>query len=134
MLPLALPLLRGAPPPAGQSYAAGVLMLAGTGWAVWSLRYLGRSLSVIAQARQVAAGGPYRWVRHPLYTGEIVSALGLALAAGSAAALAAWLAFGALQAYRALREEQILLRALPGYGSYRAATAALFPVPARRRR
>lgn len=131
MLPFTLPMLRGVPPAAAGGYAADLLMLAGTGWSVWSLRYLGRSLSVIAQARQVVDGGPYRWVRHPLYTGEIVSALGLALAAGSAAALAAWLAFCALQAYRALREEQLLLRALPGYRAYRARTGALIPLTQR---
>jgi protein-S-isoprenylcysteine O-methyltransferase Ste14 len=133
MLPVTLPMLRAAPPPAAEGYVADGLMLAGTAWSVWSLRCLGRSLSVLAQARQVVDRGPYRWVRHPLYTGEIASSLGLALAAGSAAALAAWLAFCALQAYRALREEQILLLALPGYGAYRARTGALFPGPASRR-
>jgi protein-S-isoprenylcysteine O-methyltransferase Ste14 len=133
MTPFVLPLLRGAPPGAGQEFAADVLMLAGSVWAVWSLRFLGRSLSVIAQAREIVDRGPYQWVRHPLYTGEIVSSLGLAIAAGSAWALAVWLAFCGLQAYRALREEQILLRTLPGYRSYRARTGVLFPVPARRR-
>lgn len=133
MIPFTLPLLRGAAPWTGQGYAADGLMLVGTAWSVWSLRFLGRSLSVIAQAREIVDRGPYRWVRHPLYTGEIVSSLGLAIAAGSARALAAWLAFCGLQAYRAQREEQILLRALPGYRSYRARTAALFPAPARRR-
>ena len=133
MTPFVLPLLRGAPPGAGRDAAADVLMLAGTAWAVWSLRFLGRSLSVIAQARQVVDRGPYRWVRHPLYTGEIASSLGLALTAGSPWALAVWLAFCGLQAYRALREEQVLLRTLPGYRSYRARTSALFPALARRR-
>jgi protein-S-isoprenylcysteine O-methyltransferase Ste14 len=133
LTPFVLPLLRGAAPGAGQDFAADALMLAGTAWAVWSLRFLGRSLSVIAQARQVVDRGPYRWVRHPLYTGEIASALGLAITAGSPWAFAAWLAFCALQAYRALREEQILLRALPGYRSYRARTGALFPVRRRGR-
>jgi len=133
MTPFVLPLLRGAPPGAARDFAADVLMLAGTAWSVWSLRFLGRSLSVIAQARQVVDRGPYRWVRHPLYTGEIASSLGLAITAGSPWAFAVWLAFCGLQAYRALREEQILLRALPGYRSYRARTGALFPAPAKRR-
>ncbi len=134
MIPFTLPLLRGAAPGAGPAYAADGLMLAGTAWAVWSLRFLGRSLSVLAQAREIVDRGPYRWVRHPLYTGEIVSSLGLAITAGSLWAFGVWLTFCGLQAYRALREEQVLLRALPGYGSYRARTAALFPAPARRRR
>jgi len=38
-----------------------------------------------------------------------------------------WLATVALQVYRAVREEQVLLRALPGYARYRERTAALLP-------
>jgi protein-S-isoprenylcysteine O-methyltransferase Ste14 len=114
-------------PGAIQQAAGNVLVAAGTAWAVWSLRSLGRNVSVIAQARELADRGPYRWVRHPLYAGEIVSSLGLALLAGSVAAWGVWLGFGALQGYRALREEQLLVRVLPGYRRYQARTAALFP-------
>jgi protein-S-isoprenylcysteine O-methyltransferase Ste14 len=104
-----------------------VLLLAGTAWAVWSLRSLGRNLSVIAQVRDVADGGPYQWIRPPLYAGEIVSTPGLAIAAHSLAAMAVWLGICVLQAYRAVREEQLLLAVLPGYGAYRIRTAALLP-------
>ncbi len=61
------------------------------------------------------------------YAGEIVSSLGLAIAANSYAALGLWLALCGLQIYRALREEQVLLRALPAYRAYRSRTAALLP-------
>ena len=125
--PFIFPWLRGAPPGAAQQGVSDVLLLAGTAWAVWSLRFLGRSLSVIAQARDVVDQGPYRWVRHPLYAGEIVSSLGLAVAAHSLAAAAAWFGLCGLQAYRAMREEQLLLSALPGYRAYRRRTAALLP-------
>ena len=94
---------------------------------MWSLRYLGRNLSLFAQARELVDGGPYRWIRHPLYAGEIVSSLGLAIFAGTAAAFGVLLAFCALQGYRVLREEEVLLRALPQYRGYRSRTAALFP-------
>jgi protein-S-isoprenylcysteine O-methyltransferase Ste14 len=127
LIPFTLPMLAGAPPSSGRQLAADVLLLAGTTWSAWTLRFLGRNLSVLAQARDVVDRGPYRWVRHPLYTGEIVSCLGLVIAAGSATAGALWLALCALQAYRALREEQVLLRALPGYRRYRTRTAALIP-------
>jgi protein-S-isoprenylcysteine O-methyltransferase Ste14 len=127
LIPFALPLLRAAPPGTGQEYAADGLLVAGTAWSVWSLRSLGRSISVLAQARDVVERGAYRWVRHPLYTGEIVASLGLAVAAGTAAAAGVWLALCILQGYRALREEQVLLRALPGYRAYRSRTAALLP-------
>jgi protein-S-isoprenylcysteine O-methyltransferase Ste14 len=91
------------------------------------VRFLGRSISVIAQAREVVDRGPYRLVRHPLYAGELVSALGVAVVVGTPWALCVWVALCALQAYRALREEQVLLQALPGYRSYQARTAALVP-------
>jgi protein-S-isoprenylcysteine O-methyltransferase Ste14 len=127
LLPFALPLLHGTPPGASQQYLGYLLVVAGTGWAIWSVRFLGRSISVIAQAREVVDRGPYRVVRHPLYVGELVSALGVAIVVGTVWALGAWVALCLLQAYRALREEQVLLRALPGYRSYRARTSALLP-------
>lgn len=125
--PFAISLLPRAPVTAGRQLATDLLLAAGAAWAVWSLRSLGRNLSVLAQARAVADRGPYRFVRHPLYTGELVSALGLALAAGTPAAFACWLGLVGLQVYRALREEQVLLQALPGYRAYRSRTAALLP-------
>src|SRR6266700_751003 len=127
LTPFVFPLLPAGRPAAGRQLAADVLLVAGTAWSVWTLRFLGRNLSVLAQARDVVDRGPYRWVRHPLYTGEIVSSLGLALTAGSLRAIAAWLVLVVLQAYRAMREEQVLLRALSGYLDYRSRTAALLP-------
>ena len=127
LIPFTVPILVARPPGSGRQLAADLLLLAGTTWSVWTLRFLGRNLSVLAQARDVVDRGPYRWVRHPLYAGEIVSCLGLCIAAGSAPAAALWLALCGLQAYRAVREEQVLLRALPGYRGYRARTAALIP-------
>jgi len=126
-LPFTLPLLHGSTLAAGQRNAGYLLVLAGTCWAVWSVWFLGRSISVIAQAREVVDRGPYRLVRHPLYVGELASSLGVAIVAGTAWALGVWAALCLLQAYRALREEQVLLQALPGYRAYRARTAALLP-------
>ena len=127
MMPFAFPLLRAAPPGVGIQLASDALLVAGTTWSVWALRSLGENLSVLAQARGLADRGPYRWVRHPLYTGELVSALGLAIAAGTLAAAIAWVVLCLLQGYRAVKEEQVLLRALPDYPSYRSRTAALLP-------
>lgn len=126
-LPFVLPLLHGAPSASGRQAIADVLLACGMVWAVWSLRYLGRNVSVLAQARDVVVRGPYRWIRHPLYVGELVSALGLAIAANSYLALGLWVALCGLQTYRAIREEQVLLQACPAYRSYQNRTAALLP-------
>jgi protein-S-isoprenylcysteine O-methyltransferase Ste14 len=127
LTPFAMPLVQGTPPGLGRQLTADSLVLAGVAWSVWSMHSLGTNLSILAQARSVANRGPYRWVRHPLYTGEIVSTLGLAIAAWSPAAAGLWLALCMMQGYRALREEQVLVRALPAYRAYRARTAALLP-------
>jgi protein-S-isoprenylcysteine O-methyltransferase Ste14 len=126
-LPFALPLLHGAAPGQGRQALSEALLICGMVWAVWSLRVLGRNVSVLAQARDVVVRGPYRWVRHPLYSGEIVSSLGLAVGLNSYSALALWLALCGLQIYRAVREEQVLLQAFPAYRSYQRHTAALLP-------
>jgi protein-S-isoprenylcysteine O-methyltransferase Ste14 len=126
-LPFAFPLLHAAQPGQDRQALSDFLVAAGTAWAVWSLRSLGRNVSVLAQAREVADRGPYRWVRHPLYAGELVSSLGVAVAANSYLAAGLWLVLCGLQVYRALREEQVLLQALPAYRSYRSRTAALLP-------
>jgi protein-S-isoprenylcysteine O-methyltransferase Ste14 len=126
-LPFALPLLHGAPPGPARQAISDVLLVCGMSWSVWSLRSLDRNVSVLAQARGVVDRGPYRWLRHPLYTGEIVSTLGVAIAMNSLTALAFWLVLCVLQVYRALREEQVLLKALPAYRAYRRRTAALMP-------
>ena len=126
-LPFVLPLLHGAPSPPGRQALADVLLTCGMVWALWSLRYLDRNVSVLAQARDVVVRGPYRWMRHPLYVGELVSSLGLAIAANSYLALGLWIAMCGLQTYRAIREEQVLLQACPAYRSYQSRTAALVP-------
>src|SRR5258706_5697064 len=114
LTPFVCPLLGGGGQGAAGQLAADVLLVAGTSWSVWSLRFLGRNLSVIAQARGVADRGPYRLVRHPLYTGEIISSLGLAVAAGPAPAFPVWLALIALQGFPAVPAQQVLVEDLPG--------------------
>jgi protein-S-isoprenylcysteine O-methyltransferase Ste14 len=114
-LTFALPLVRGGPAGTGRQAFADLLLTCGMLWAVWSLRSLDRNVSVLAQARGVVVRGPYRWVRHPLYMGELVAALGISIAVNSYPALALW------------AEEQVLLRAFPAYRSYRSRTAALLP-------
>jgi protein-S-isoprenylcysteine O-methyltransferase Ste14 len=127
LTPFTFPLLPAAASGAVRQAGADLLLVAGTAWSVWALRALGRNLSVIAQARAVAERGPYRWVRHPLYAGEIVSSLGLAIGCGTLAGFGVWAFLCALQVYRAVREEQLLVRTLPGYRGYRSRTAALLP-------
>ena len=103
------------------------LLLLGLLWSVWSVRCLDRSLSMVPQARVLVDHGPYSVVRHPLYLGELVAMLGLALTLGGPVPLVLWLALIGLQCYRATQEESLLTTFLPGYLAYRDRTARVLP-------
>ena len=78
--------------PLGFLFAIAVLWLAAPTWRTlaWGLPIaaLGEALRIWAaghleKSREVTRSGPYRWLRHPLYVGSSVMALGLSIAAGS---------------------------------------------------
>lgn len=127
LTPFAFAFLPAAPSGLGRELAAGLLLAAGSGWSVWAVRSLGRSVGILAQARTVVHSGPYRWVRHPLYLGELVAAGGLAMQVGTVVAAALWAGLLGLQVYRASQEEAVLAGALPDYAGYRSRTAAVVP-------
>lgn len=107
--------------------ASSILLFAGLAWSVWALRHLGRSLSIVAQARRLVRSGPYGMVRHPLYLGELVSVAGMVV--GGFTWLSASL-FGlliVLQLDRAAREEKVLGATFPEYDEYRARTPRIVP-------
>src|SRR5437868_6839092 len=62
---------------------------AGLAYSVWARAFLRRSFAIIPQARRLVTGGPYRLSRHPVYLGEIATAIGVNVAtAGWLGALA----------------------------------------------
>ncbi|HEY1507169.1 MAG TPA: isoprenylcysteine carboxylmethyltransferase family protein [Stellaceae bacterium] len=71
--------------------------------------------------------GPYRYVRHPIYSGILLALLGSAIALDRwRALLGLVLIFGALL-LKARHEEKELRRVLPGYDAYASKTAVLIP-------
>ncbi|MGZ4615854.1 MAG: methyltransferase family protein [Actinomycetes bacterium] len=126
-VPIALPLLSSTRPGVSDNLVAGAVVVVGMGWSVWSLRTLGTNLSVVAQARGLVTTGPYAWVMHPLYVGEIVATFGIALRSRTVIGFLVLALLVLLQAYRAVAEERLLSEALPGYAAYRAGTARLLP-------
>lgn len=127
-LPFSIGVLPAGSPPLPVLVVANVSLLLGLCFSLWSLRFLDRSFSIIAQARAVVSRGPYRIVRHPLYTGELVAALGIVLLNPSWADFAVWFLLCGLQAYRAHHEEAILLATLSDYAEYQRQTPQLLPI------
>jgi hypothetical protein len=90
--------------PTWNSWYAGLAVAAiGEGIRVWAAGHLEKS-------REVTTSGPYRWMRHPLYVGSSVLALGVVIAARSwpLAAIAAIYLGATITA--AIRREEAFLR------------------------
>jgi len=109
----------------------GVIMFAvGLAWAIWARIYLGRNWGMpMTEKREpeLVTSGPYRFVRHPIYSGILLGFAGTALATNIY-----WLiVFGVCLVYfvySARVEEGIMTSSFPSaYPSYRARTKMLIP-------
>lgn len=105
--------------PTWRSLGVGAVVAAfGEGIRIWAAGHLEKS-------REVTRSGPYRFVRHPLYVGSSVMAVGIVLAAGSVvvAVVAAIYMIATITA--AVRTEEAFLRRAFGetYDKYRSSTA-----------
>lgn len=76
---------------------------------------------------KLVAHGPYRWIRHPMYTA--VSLLGLAcvLARGSSLSWLLWLVLSLVLLVKALLEERWMAALHPDYAHYQARTHRFIP-------
>jgi protein-S-isoprenylcysteine O-methyltransferase Ste14 len=71
--------------------------------------------------------GAYRLVRHPIYGGLILGALGWGLATASPAALAGTVVLAVFFDLKSRREEAWLAAQFKGYAAYRSRTRRLIP-------
>ena len=110
-----------------------ILATAGLAYSVWGLAYLRRSFSIIPEARRLVTGGPYSLSRHPVYLGEVATAVGTNHAtAGWLSALAVGY-FVMCELLRLRWEEEVLTRAFPDdYPPYAARVPRYLPNPFRR--
>jgi len=114
--------------PTPQSLAWGIpLSIAGLALRAWAA-------GCLAKNQQLATGGPYAYMRNPLYLGTLLVAAGLAIAARSgwlAALFAAIFVFVYLPVIQ--NEEQHLRKLFPEYAAYADRVPALWPrlTPAR---
>lgn len=111
---------------AGNLLSAG-LILTGNALCIYVLSRLGRSFSIMAEARTLVSDGPYGIVRHPLYLAEQIAILGIFIQFASVpAAVLVALQF-AFQLRRMFNEEKLLSETFPEYAAYMTRTARLIP-------
>jgi protein-S-isoprenylcysteine O-methyltransferase Ste14 len=111
----------------GAVLAAIQVSLLGYVIALWSVLYLGRSLSLVVSVRKLERRGPYRFVRHPMYLGYLVLVLGIALASSSLFAVLLYATYAVVTVWRARMEEEALLAFSPKYREYASRTGFLVP-------
>jgi protein-S-isoprenylcysteine O-methyltransferase len=110
-----------------------VVMWAGLALRAWSIQHLGglfRAVVVIQPDHRLVTNGPYRFLRHPSYTGALMAALGFGVALGHWTSLLALLmGWGVGIAYRVRVEEAAMQDAFgPAYAEYAARTRRLIPL------
>jgi protein-S-isoprenylcysteine O-methyltransferase Ste14 len=111
--------------------AAMALVAAGMLVAYWARAHLGRNWSgevMVKEGHSLVTSGPYRWVRHPIYSGMTLALIGTALASGAPYGFLGLglILFGFL--VRVHQEESLMRETFPAdYDSYRRHTARLIP-------
>ena len=97
------------------------LFVCGTVMALWSLGTLGGSFTIRPAAVPLVQRGPYRLVRHPAYTGELLMVLACVVARFDVWLLCLLAGLLLFQVLRILEEERVM--AAGGmYGSYKETT------------
>ena len=109
-----------------------VLMTVGIAVRQWAVAQLGRFFTVdvrVHAGQAVVDTGPYRWVRHPSYTGLLITFAGIGLSLGNWAALSAALVLPTVGLLVRIRvEERALLEGLgEPYRRFATGRARLFP-------
>lgn len=116
---------------AAAAYTGLALTVCGAILAVYARIVLGRNWSAtvtIKQDHKIIRGGPYAVLRHPIYSGFLLSALGTAIAIGEVRGLLG-LGLVSLGFWLKLRTEEAFLLEQFGaqYSQYRRETKALIP-------
>ena len=111
--------------------AVGVMLCAG-GMALlaWARHRLGRSWSPTVakkEGQQLVTSGPYRYVRHPMYFGGLVAAIGSAIVCGGAFVFLS-IILGTIFVWRVRAEDRLMAQSFPKeYPGYKKRTKALIP-------
>ena len=107
-----------------------VFCVAGIAFAIWARRHLGRNWSStpsVQEGHELVTSGPYRYVRHPIYTGILIAVLGSALVSGLVWMLY-FVAICAMFIWRVGVEEKFMTETFPDqYPEYQKRTKALIP-------
>jgi protein-S-isoprenylcysteine O-methyltransferase Ste14 len=107
-----------------------LLMVAGVGIALYSIQQHPGGPNISPEpkpSKPLVESGLYRYIRHPIYTGVLLTVLGITLAHGHPALLLIWILFVIFFTYKSFYEETLLRKAYPQYGTYQRKTGRFLP-------
>ncbi|HVT49615.1 MAG TPA: isoprenylcysteine carboxylmethyltransferase family protein [Vicinamibacterales bacterium] len=119
-----------APTPDALVLAGGVMVVAGLGVTFWARWHLGRnwsSMVVVKQAHALVRTGPYRRVRHPIYSGLLLAFVGTMLIVNRWSGVVALPFFAGSLVWKLALEERRMRAAFPEYADWARHSAALVP-------
>ena len=123
--------LRFVPASAAAAYIGLALTIAGCAFTIWARFYLGSNWSArptIKQDHTLVRSGPYRLVRHPIYTGILLALLGTAIYMGEIRALIGTVAALIAFKVKSLLEETFMTEQFGAeYTQYKQQVKALIP-------
>lgn len=107
-------------PPAWACVLGDVLVAAGLGLAMLVVIQNGYAAAniTVETGQQVVSSGVYRFVRHPMYVGNVIMMIGIPLALGSYWGLLFVIPGILVLAFRIRDEESMLIQELAGYHEY----------------
>ena len=85
-----------------------LLLVPGLLLALWAMLALDRSFSIAPAKREIVRRGPYKYMRHPMYVGEILSLVGVLIASFSLWNFSLFIAFIASVIWRIYEEESLI--------------------------
>jgi protein-S-isoprenylcysteine O-methyltransferase Ste14 len=123
--------IRILPHVALNAWAAAVLCVIGLAFAIWARVTLGRNWSgvvTLKEEHELVERGPYRFVRHPIYTGILTMFFATALAQGHLSGFVGTLLLFASFWIKLRDEEKLMLQQFPErYADYRRRTKRIIP-------
>lgn len=107
-----------------------IMFFLGLALAIWARLHLGRNWGMPMSQKEdpeLVTSGPYRYIRHPIYSGILLAFLGSGIASS-----VFWLVIGAMSGlyfiYSAITEEKLMIKQFPKvYPAYKRKTKMLIP-------
>ncbi|MCL2684598.1 MAG: isoprenylcysteine carboxylmethyltransferase family protein [Synergistaceae bacterium] len=110
-------------------YSALPLLVAGQSLRFWAAGFIPKYRTLVVDAPCLVTGGPYAWMRNPLYAGNGIMGLGWALMAGRIWTVVFAVIYFALYSLTIIPSEEKFLMERFGdeYTLYKKTTPSLFP-------